>query len=202
MKKLFKIILILIVLLILLFIINLIRNTLIINKLFSAESKLGNITDYYYKHEDNDIKQIQEVYENENYFLEIITTNNTTFKVLFDKTTNTLTTISKDNKITTENNSAYKITAPYKNVFFLEDTDKSEVIKEYFLKPITTEDNFYIIKYNNSETSWYVNKDTYQIEKYISAAGNTSYYTINFSDISDEIFNDNLKNQIENSEIN
>ena len=196
MKKLFKIISIIIIVLILLFIINLVRNIIIINNSFSAESKLGNITDYYYKHEDNDLNQTHEVYVNDNYFLEILTNNNTSLKLLFDKTTNTLTTISENNEITKENHSAYEITTPYKNLFFLGDTDKSEVLKEYLFKPIKSEDNFYIIKYNNSETLWYINKDTYQIEKYISAAGNTSYYTVNFSEISDDVFNDNFINQI------
>lgn len=201
MKKLFKIILILLVLLIILFIINLIRNILIINNLFSAEDRL-NITDYYYKHEDNDLNQTHEVYVNDNYFLEILTNNNTSLKLLFDKTTNTLTKISRNNDIITENNPSYEITTPYKNVFFLGDGAKSAIIKEYLFKPIKIENNFYILNYYNSETSWYVNKDTYQIEKYISATGNTSYYTINFSDISDEIFNDNFINEVENNEIN
>lgn len=202
MKKLFKIISIIIITLILLFVINLVRNIIIINNLFSAESKLGNITDYYYKYEDNDINQTQEVYVNEKYFLEMITANSKTLKLLFDKTTNTLTKISENNDIVTENNSTYEITTPYKNVFFLGDAAKSAVIKEYLFKPIKVENNFYILKYNNSETLWYVNKNTYQIKKYISNNGNTSYYTADFSNISDDIFNDNFKNQIENSEIN
>ena len=167
MKNILKFILIILLIALILFIINFTRNYLIINNLFSAENKLGNITDYYYKNEDNYNKQTQEVYSNKNFFFETTTFENKTFKLLFDKNNNTLTTLSENNDINTETNTSYIVTTPYKNVFFIGDTDKNKLIKEYLFKPIQTEDNFYILKYNDSEAIWYINKNTYQIEKYI-----------------------------------
>ena len=202
MKKFLNLIIILLIILIILFTINFIRNINIINNAFNTDSVYAKMTDYYVcKTEDS---EKQEIYNNDNYILFNIYTNEVLSSVSkYNKTSALLETYTLNNNTSTS--TIVKDFTPATGINYgmvllsSAETNKNAIIKSYLLKPILCENNTYVIKSSESQNTYNINKDSYLIEQISYPENPSTFYTVDFSEISDEVFNIDFNKLVENN---